>query len=75
MHKSNVYSIKIRNSGLNPMNDESLDVQTEEEKNKALKINNIRKNMRNSLESAIRNSIKKYMPVETTLWKIIYEGK
>lgn len=31
--------------------------------------------MRIVLEEALKNSIKKYMPVETTLWKIIYEGK
>lgn len=39
------------------------------------KINKIKANMRNILENAIRSSISKYMPVETTLWKIIYAGK
>lgn len=37
--------------------------------------NKMRKNMRDLLETAIRNSVTKYMPVDTTLWKIIYTGK
>ena len=31
--------------------------------------------MRALLETAIKNSVTKYMPIDTTLWKIIYIGK
>lgn len=37
--------------------------------------NNIRQNIRNILEEAIRKSLKQYMPAETQLWKIFYTGK
>jgi len=40
-----------------------------------IKINKIRNDMREMLENAIKTSVVKYMPVETTLWKIIYSGK
>ena len=36
--------------------------------------NRIKNNMRELLETAIKASVKDYMPVETTLWKIIYTG-
>ena len=140
LHKSNIYSIKIANSGLNPENDEKLtyyqknelitiletnnyynktfkyienedkfyNTSTEtnpeivsisfddmysmsgwnysiidkteyyyriEEEYKISQKNKIRKNIRDLLENAIRNSVIKYMPVDTTLWKIMYTGK
>ena len=140
LHKSNIYSIKIANSGLNPENDEKLtyyqknelitiletnnyynktfkyienedkfyNTSTEtnpeivsisfddmysmsgwnysiidkteyyyriEEEYKISQKNKIRKNIRDLLETAIRNSVIKYMPVDTTLWKIMYTGK
>ena len=34
-----------------------------------------RKLMRSILEQAIRSSVSKYMPIDTTLWKINYTGK
>lgn len=37
--------------------------------------NKVKAEIREYLETAIRNSVSKYMPVETTLWKIIYIGK
>lgn len=37
--------------------------------------NEIRQNIRNLLEQAIRDSITKYMPADTTLWKIKYSGE
>lgn len=55
--------------------DDEILYYNEAEKLSVSKINNIRKNMRTLLETAIRNSVQKYMPVETILWKIIYEGK
>lgn len=36
---------------------------------------NIKQEMRSVLEKAIRNSMNKYMPINTTLWKIVYNGK
>ena len=46
-----------------------------DEINNIIKRNKIKNEMRNLLETAIRKSVVKYMPVETTLWKIIYSGK
>jgi hypothetical protein len=69
LHKSNIYSINIDNSGLNPENDNIENTEIDKQKNK------VRKQMRNILETAIRNSVSKYMPVETSLWKIEYTGK
>lgn len=43
--------------------------------NRITKENKIKNEMRTLLETAIRKSVIKYMPVETTLWKIIYSGK
>lgn len=34
-----------------------------------------RRNMRKVFEEAIRISMKRYMPGDTSLWKIIYEGR
>lgn len=45
------------------------------EKERITIINKIRNEMRTLLENAIRTSVVKYMPVETTMWKIIYNGK
>jgi hypothetical protein len=39
------------------------------------KINIIKSQLRAELETDIKQIIKKFMPVETTLWKIIYDGK
>lgn len=135
LHKSNIYSIKLANSGLNPKYDEQLTyynkselVQILEKENyyniefiydssndsfynanfsynisfndmysisswgktiigkievyyklseeyTVSQKNKIRKNMRALLETAIKNSVTKYMPIDTTLWKIIYIGK
>ena len=142
LHKSNVYSIKLSNSGLNPEFDEKLRYYEKSELISILETNNyynqsfkyieeedkfylnsdfnmnssditsitfndmytisgwgktisgktevyyklneehlvsqknsVRKNMRTLLETAIRNSVIKYMPIDTTLWKIIYTGK
>ena len=44
-------------------------------KEKAEKAINMRKEMRQLFQQAIRNSIHKYMPVHTDLWKIIYTEK
>jgi hypothetical protein len=157
-HKSNIYSVKLTNSGLNPENDEFYNYKTEaeliqyfhekygvwfdvatrtffevsftsklptdaetlnnsilsttltfnlcqktnvidfdtfinlkgwsfiEQNNKILYFNikekaeidnknNIRKNLRTVLETAIKEKIHTYMPAETQLWKIIYTGK
>lgn len=40
-----------------------------------IKINKVKADMRKLLEDAIRNSVKRYMPANTNLWKIIYTGK
>lgn len=45
------------------------DLATYEAKQQQLRL------MRSILENAIRTSVAKYMPVETTLWKIKYTGK
>jgi hypothetical protein len=45
-----------------------------EEENR-IKINKVKADMRKLLEDAIRNSVKRYMPANTNLWKIIYTGK
>lgn len=38
-------------------------------------INIIKSQLRAELEINIKRIIKEFMPVETTLWKIIYDGK
>ena len=45
------------------------------DEDKANNLNNIRQDLRNIIEDAIKSSIKRYMPVHTNLWKIIYSGK
>lgn len=62
-HKSNIYSINVKNSGLNI----TADMGTTEQQ-KVLQI-------RKSFESVMREYIKKYMPAHTHLWKINYEGR
>ncbi len=42
---------------------------------KASLINNTRSELREIVENAIKNSVKRYMPVHTSLWKILYTGK
>lgn len=39
------------------------------------KTNEIRNSMRNLMEQAVRKSVSKYLPADTTLWKVLYEGK
>lgn len=150
LHKSNIYSIKLKNSGLNPENDiinefsegeviKKLEISGQptyenqytgngtnynatykdtkfiisenenaipgwkqetnneyskpfeelcnemgwvydEEKRKYYnsnieKTNEIRNSMRNLMEQAVRKSVSKYLPADTTLWKVLYEGK
>lgn len=43
--------------------------------NNIKEINNIKLQLRAELETNIKQIIKQFMPVETTLWKIIYDGK
>lgn len=45
------------------------------EYNQIINRNKVKNEMRELLETAIKKSVSKYMPVETTLWKIIYNGK
>ena len=42
---------------------------------KADNLNNVRQELREIVEDAIKDSIKRYMPVHTNLWKIMYSGK
>lgn len=42
---------------------------------KANKLNTARKELRQIIEDAVKASIKRYMPVHTNLWKIMYSGK
>lgn len=57
-HKSNIFSLEVKNSGLS---EESSDSKETKE---------IKQAVRNSFEEAIRKSIHRYAPAETTLWKI-----
>jgi hypothetical protein len=57
-HKSNIYSIRISDSGLN----ESI---TEED---------VRKVVQDSINASIRDVVKKAAPIETQLWQINWEG-
>ena len=62
-HKSNIYSIRIFNSGLN----EGLD-NTDEQKV-------IQTNLRNIIDTTIRNVVKKIAPSSTQLWKVDWVGR
>ena len=42
---------------------------------KSNKLNATREELRQIIEEAIRTSVKRYMPVHTNLWKIMYSGK
>ncbi len=42
---------------------------------KANNLNTARKELRQIIEDAVKASIKRYMPVHTNLWKIMYSGK
>ena len=42
---------------------------------KANALNVTRQELRQIVEDAIKTSVKRYMPVHTSLWKIIYAGK
>ena len=58
--KSNVYSLKIKNSKLSDLHTDSNNIK------------DLKKKIRASFEEVIRNSIHRYMPANTTLWKIEY---
>ncbi len=45
------------------------------DKERISKISKTKADMRKILEDAIKNSVTKYMPANTNLWKIIYSGK
>ena len=62
-HKSNIYSIRIQNSGLN----EDLNNSPEQ-----LEIQN---NLREIIEDTVRNVVKKIAPASTQLWKIEWQGR
>lgn len=57
-HKSNVYSIRIKNSGLNT----------------SIIDTTIRANIHSIIDSAIRNVVSRISPVHTQLWKIEWYG-
>ena len=62
-HKSNIYSIRINNSGLNEdlnNSSEQLEIQT---------------NLREIIEDTVRNVVKKIAPASTQLWKIEWQGR
>ena len=42
---------------------------------KSNKLNKTREELRQIIEEAIKASVKRYMPVHTSLWKIMYSGK
>ena len=42
---------------------------------KSNKLNKTREELRQIIEEAIKVSVKRYMPVHTSLWKIMYSGK
>ena len=44
-------------------------------KEKSNKLNKTREELRQIIEEAIKVSVKRYMPVHTSLWKIMYSGK
>lgn len=57
-HKSNIYSIKIRNSGLN----------------ESIKDSDIKMKIRNIITETVHRAVKKIAPAHTQLWKIQFEG-
>jgi len=61
-HKSNIYSIRINNSGLND------DLSNNEEQLK------IQHNLREIVEDTVRNVVKKIAPSSTQLWQIQWIG-
>lgn len=58
-HKSNIYSIRITDSGLN---ERIVDLET-------------RQTVQDSINTTIREMVKKAAPVDTQLWQIIWEGE
>lgn len=58
LHKSNIYSIKIKNSGLNS---NITDVE-------------VKNNLRTIIETTLHNVVKRIAPANTALWKIEWEG-
>ena len=62
-HKSNIYSIRIFNSGLN----EDLKDSPEEL--------SVQRDLRNIIEETVQNVVKKIAPTSTQLWKIEWEGR
>ena len=58
-HKSNIYSIRIKDSGLNNNLNANPDFKAQIQK---------------GLNTVIRNMVTKTSPVNTMLWKIIWEG-
>lgn len=59
LHKSNIFSIRIRDSGLN----ESITDTT------------VRERVQNSINTIIKDVITRVAPIYTQLWKIIYKGQ
>ena len=62
-HKSNIYSLRIFNSGLNE--DLNNDDQQKE----------VQQNLRDIIEETVQNVVKKIAPASTQLWKIDWIGK
>lgn len=57
-HKSNIYSIRITNSGLN----------------EGMADGTAKTSLRNIIEEAVKSAVEKISPKHTQLWKIIWEG-
>ena len=62
-HKSNIYSIRIQNSGLN------------EDLNNSPEQLEIQSKLREIIEDTVRNVVKKIAPASSQLWKIEWQGR
>ena len=71
-HKSNIYSIRINNSGLN----ESISDMTNSDSGElsAFTTSGIMADLKSIIENAIHDAVKRIAPAHTQLWKIEYTG-